>query len=118
MEYYTPSKKRVRNKRKEKRKREADNRFTEITGIPIIKLTGPKAIDCWLVTAATTYRVPTRKIAYACFNDWQTMDMARTAKKMKLLRVKQSCGVDQCVNPDHLVGIEKEIDPAKGWRTS
>ena len=102
-----PQKKTIRNRRKEKLKRNADNKFTALTGIPVILLTG--TCDC-VVTKQKEYKdVPVRKIAYALANGWQTYEMSESASRMLHLRVKSTCGVDQCVNPEHLVGRERSV---------
>lgn len=106
-----------RNKRKRRIQKSADNPFTAYTAIPVIRLTGPGATPpghetpC-IIASPKNYRfMPVRKVAYAIAHGWLDMNINVNARKMKLLRVKQSCGVDQCVNPDHLVGTEKEYEP-------
>lgn len=99
----------ARNRKLEYRKRTADNRLTKITGATFTKMDG--GTGCWIAHQTQNQRVPIHKIAYAAFSDWQPAEMTRRAMRMRLLRVKQSCGVDQCVNPAHLVGTEKEFKP-------
>ena len=93
-----------RNRKKERIKKRADNRFTAITGFIVTRLTG--SCDCWIVHQQEFNRQPVKKIAYAALNGWQEYEMESGAKRMSHLRVKQSCKVDQCVNPEHLVGTE------------
>lgn len=96
---------------KQKRRRRiaatADNRFTAHTGIPVIKLTG--ASDCWVTGVKVSGFVPVKKLAYAYLNGWQPYECEERSKRMRLLRVTQSCGVDQCVNPDHLTAKEYDL---------
>lgn len=88
----------------------ADNPLTALTGIVVIKLTGTS--DC-IITSQKQYKsVAIRKIAYAVGNNWQAYEMHVTAHRMKHLLVKSTCGVDQCVNPNHLTAKERE---AKIW---
>ena len=108
---------RHRNKRKERIKKSADNPFTAKTGVPVTRLTGKGAIPpehtspCHIISVGRIYEMPARKVAYAIYNNWQVFNINHKARKMRLLRVKQSCGIDQCVNPEHLVGTEKEYQP-------
>ena len=96
-------------KKRLRAKKSADNEFTRFTGLRVTKLTGNS--DCWICHEKASKTVPVRKISYAVHQNWSPMHMPATARRMKLLRVKQTCGVDQCVNPDHLVGVEKEYNP-------
>ena len=104
-----------RNRKREYVKRVADNHFTKITGAEFTKLSG--ASECWICHQTQWGSIPIRKVAFALFNDWQKFEVVRMGQRMRHLRVKQSCGVDQCVNPDHLVGTEKPVDIAAGFRT-
>lgn len=100
---------RIINKKRQKRRRKADNPFTKVTGFEIIKLTGNS--DCWVVKELTSNYIPVRKISYAAFAGWLPNEITPTNNRMRLLRVKQTCGVDQCVNPEHLAAKEKEYQP-------
>lgn len=110
-----------RNKRKERIKKNADNPFTAMTGIPVTRLSGKGAIPpshtspCWIVGTKNYKFIPARKVSYAIAKRWLPMYIAVDATRMKDLRVKQSCKIDQCVNPEHLIGKEKTIDPADRW---
>lgn len=96
------------SKRKKRNKRAADNPFTAFTGIKPVKLTGKS--DCWIVGQKHHALIPVRKVSYATHHaDFPTWKITPQSSRMKNLRVKQTCGVDQCVNPDHLVGNESSL---------
>jgi hypothetical protein len=97
------------HKRRQRIKAGADNAFTKKTGIKIVKLTGTS--DCWICGQKDWNIMPVRKVSYAIHQEWEPYEINASAKRMSNLRVKQSCGVDQCVNPDHLVGKENDISP-------
>jgi hypothetical protein len=90
-------------------KRTATNAFSKVTGIPVIKLSGSS--DCWICAQTLCEQVPVRKLSYGAHNGYGPHELKVDSRKMSLLRVKQTCGVDQCVNPDHLVGEVKEFNP-------
>lgn len=102
---------RYRNRKKERIKKAADNRYTEITGNIVIKLEAP--IDCWVTPATQFNKVTIKKIAYAAFNNWQAYEMVASARRMKQLKVTQTCGNKYCVNPAHLAGTERPFNPWK-----
>ena len=104
------------NRKRANIRKNADNKFTAETGIKIIKLTGNPDHDCWVVGQKEYKHIACRKFAFALFNNWPAMDTHCKAPRLKNLRVKQSCGVHQCVNPDHLIGTEPEYDPLAGWK--
>lgn len=97
-------------KRRQRIRARADNAFTEGTGVKVVKLTGTSS--CWICAQKDIFNLPVRKVSYAIHNDWQNYEINSSAKRMSLLRVKQSCGVDQCINPEHLVGKEGEQSTA------
>ena len=101
--------KRVRNKRKERIKRKSDNPLVKLTGNEVHILTGKNAPDCHLCFTQEHKRVRIYKLAYALANGWQRYEMSHTSRRMKQLTVRRTCGINECVNPDHLIGEEKPI---------
>jgi len=87
-------------KKKDKIRYQADNRFSQITGLPVIKLTGKH--PCWICATIRTNNMPVKKIAYAALMDWPLQDIHPDAKRFKKLKVKQTCVIDQCVAIDCL----------------
>lgn len=106
--------KRYRNRKKERIKKRADNRYTEITGNIVIKLEHP--IDCWVTPATQFNKTTIKKIAYAALNGWQLYQMHYNARRMKQLKVTQTCGNKYCVNPEHLLGEERPYNPLDVFR--
>jgi hypothetical protein len=109
--------KKTRNSKTAKKwkiKQTANNPFTANTGVKAYQLTGSS--DCLICPQKEAKNVSTRKIAFALANGWQSYEMGFDSKRIKLLSVKATCGVDQCINPAHLVGTEKEDNAAtNGW---
>ena len=105
-------KKKRRNRRRATLKKNADNPFTEKTGVEVIQLTGTS--KCLVTSQKAFMGIPVRKVSYAISNDWQAYETSASAKRMKNLLVKSVCGVDQCINPEHLVGREREVING-GW---
>lgn len=98
-------------------KRKADNYFTKATGVKAIQLSGSK--HC-LVVAQSTIRLsksgPQLKLPVAAYH------LSKDVAIEDIKSVTQSCGVDQCVHPDHLIAefhTKPSIDDIvnNGWVT-
>lgn len=109
----------IRNKRRAKIRRKADNEFTKLTGFPVVRLTGPKMLrrqglgeGCWVTDKKSYKAVSVHKASYAIHNGYHPAEIKRPHHKMKSLTVTQTCGCNQCVNPAHLRGTVKDYNPA------
>ncbi len=99
-------------KKKYRLRKSADNLFTNLTGTPAIQLSGSS--NCLvtkqkkIILPYTNAQTPIKKAAYHLYNDIPLDEIGI---------IKQSCGVDQCVHPDHLYesNPKKEIDAALAW---
>jgi alkylhydroperoxidase family enzyme len=102
----------IKSKRTKRVMKTADNAFSAYTGIPVIKLTGTNSPDCWICAQQRFNNVPVKKVS-AAIHDPETMNGTITQghREMSLMRVSGTCGVDQCVNPEHLSVSKKEYNP-------
>lgn len=114
--------------RKHRLKRTADNPFTKLTGKPVIKLSGASnciVVESKMTTCKPLKQSPTKIVAaYLYITHPQLMiefgftpmlpsTNHYTFQLSEIKKVIQTCGVDQCVHPDHLQVIIKE--QKYGW---
>lgn len=118
--------------RKHRLKIHADNPFTKLTGKPVIKLTGMS--NCTVVNGKTLFmqkevgkQAPTKLVAaylyllhpeilesFSITPLLPTDSYNQYSLSLSDIKVEQTCGVDQCVNPSHLeVSIKSDIN--YGW---
>lgn len=99
-------------KKKYRIKKAAKNVFSELTGIFSIQLSGTQSciITEGLTTSLKTLGnltgrkvIPIKKYAYHKYSG---------VELEQIKSVTSSCGVDQCVHPDHLVAV---LHPQKSW---
>lgn len=95
-------------KKKYRIKKSAKNEFSALTGLPATQLSG--SCDCLVAhqltcsPSATTAHIPSNspvaihRFAYSVYHQ---------IPLHKIERVVQSCGVDQCVKREHLIGTLK-----------
>jgi hypothetical protein len=90
-----------------KLKKQADNEFTALTGIRAIQMDGGS--NCLITKQSTLNGTPIRKAAYILYNETYKVH----PKRLKLMKVKTSCGVKNCVHRDHLVANDplKDVPP-------
>jgi len=102
----------VPSKRMRKVKRTADNEFSKFTGIPVIKLTGKNSPGCWICAQKRFNNVPVKKVS-AAIHDPQTLNytIKQERREMKEIYVQGTCGIDQCVNPEHTTITRKFVNP-------
>lgn len=79
-------------KRKYRIKKSAKNQFSALSGIEAIQLSG--SADCLVVNRKTIHNIPPAKYAYCLYKG--------ILKPSPYLKVKQSCGIKQCVKQEHL----------------
>ena len=90
----------------------ADNAFTALTALKVIKLTGPSTTHCWICDQKQWQGLPVRKVSGAVHDpDTPQVYIGKGKRAMKLMTVKSTCGIDQCVNPEHLSVSKKEYNP-------
>ena len=121
--------------RKSRLKKTAKNYFTKQTGVPATQLSGSK--QCLVVDRKTVlvevkkdsgfYEKKQLPLVVAAFYLSHGLSSGLTYEKLpKAKDIIQTCGIDQCVNQDHIVAAsstqkseEKISDPATGgWVTS
>ena len=84
-------------------KSNSDHLFSKLTGIEVIQLTGE--LDCQIVkplrirVEKNSKQYLTEKVAYGLYNEIPFDDVGI---------VTHTCGVDQCINPEHLY-VDKAI---------
>lgn len=100
------------SKRRKSISKRADNEFSSLTGIQVVKLTGKGANGCWISTQSEWNGVPVKKVSGAA-HDPSTPNgyIRRGHREMSLLTVRGTCGVNECVNPDHLTLERKDSNP-------
>ena len=86
-------------KNRNKLKKTAKNDFTALTGIRAIQLSG--SCDCLVVANKTYLDLPIKKAAYLLYNNISITSEHPT--RIARMKVHSSCGVDQCVNPNHFI---------------
>lgn len=90
----------------------ADNEFTRLTAIRLTKLTGKNSPGCWICAPKAWHGVRVKKVSAAAHKpDFPNGYIKPGNKYLALLKVKPLCGIDQCVNPDHLEVTEEEYKP-------
>ena len=111
-------------KKKYLNKKKADNYFTKETGIKAYRISGTK--HCLIV--------PQKSVTLIVNGDKKQFPLAVAAlsilhsiptSKIGDLKAIQTCGINECVDPDHLVAQQshpsitsKEANPATdGWAT-
>ena len=77
----------------------ATNDFSAFSGLEATQLTGNS--ECLVTKNKTHDRMSMKKYAYLQYHE------IYDTRTVKATKVKQTCGVDQCVNKDHLVATNK-----------
>lgn len=90
-------------------KRRANNEFSALSGIRAFQLSG--SCDCLVTEQTTANGYPIKKYAYLLYNN---LLVGAHPKRIKSIRVKSSCGVDQCVNPAHFIVTDPLKDTPPG----
>lgn len=102
----------IPSKRVKRIKKKADNAFSALTGIEVTKLTGPGAKGCWICPQQKWQGILVKKVSAAAHDpDFLNGYIERGNRFLNLLSFKGTCGVDQCVNPEHIELIKKEYQP-------
>lgn len=102
----------IKSKRTKRVMKTADNEFSAYTGIPVIKLTGENSTGCWICAQQRFNNIPVKKVS-AAIHDPNTMNgsIKQGRREMSELYVRGTCGIDQCVNPEHTTITRKTINP-------